>query len=420
MRDGAADPDVPNEPRRAGGVSMGSPNPPDAGAAPAPPAAKAEPDRRLTPSDVARYRANRQAEIDSAALYRALSHAETDTRLAGVLGRMAETESAHAVFWERLITASGRTEPSPRPSWRTRVLIALARRFGSRAVLPTVLEHERSDSTSYAGQTESRRTSLPADERSHQRLLGAMAASPAGLEGTTIARLEGRHRTVGGNALRAAVLGANDGLVSNLSLVMGVAGAAASDRALLVTGLAGLLAGAGSMAMGEWLSVQSARELHQRQLDIETAELAAAPAEEAQELALIYQAKGLSEDQARSLAERLMAKPETARETLAREELGIDPEELGGSAWQAAGTSAALFSLGAIVPVLPFFFLSSGTAVATSLACSAVALFLIGAGITLLTGRSVWYSGVRQLLFGIVAAGLTYSVGRLLGAQISG
>ena len=373
------------------------------------------------PGDVARYRANRQGEIDSAALYRALSKVESDPRLAGVFARMAETETAHAAFWERLISESGRSEPTPRATWRTRTLIALAKRFGARAVLPTILEHERSDSSHYEDQAESRDSSLPADERSHERLLGAMAATSSnGLEGTTIARLEGRHRSVGGNALRAAVLGANDGLVSNLSLVMGVAGAAASDRALLVTGLAGLLAGAGSMAMGEWLSVQSARELHQRQIDIETAELAAAPAEEEHELALIYQAKGLSEEQARSLAGRLMAKPDTARETLVREELGIDPAELGGSAWQAAGTSANLFSLGAIVPVFPFFFLSASGAVITSLACSAAVLFLIGAGITLLTGRSVWYSGARQLAFGIVAAGLTYTVGRLLGAQLSG
>jgi len=401
-------------------VSMGTQNPSDPGAAPSVPAASAEPSRRLTAGDVARFRANRQAEIDSAALYLALSESERDARVAAVFRSMAESEARHAAFWERLIAASGRPEAAPRPTWRTRVLMALARRFGSRAVLPTLLEHERSDSTSYADQVESRDTALPGDERSHRRLLGAMAAGSSGVEGATIARLEGRHRTLGGNALRAAVLGANDGLVSNLSLVMGVAGAAASDRVLLVTGLAGLLAGAGSMAMGEWLSVQSARELHQRQLDIESAEIAASPDEEAHELALIYQAKGLSEDQARSLAERLMAKPETARETLAREELGIEPGELGGSPWQAAGTSAALFSVGAIVPVFPFFFLSANTAVFTSLACSAAALFLIGAGITLLTGRSVWYSGVRQLLFGVVAAGLTYGVGRLLGAQIAG
>ena len=396
---------------------MDTQNPSNAGAAPS---ATAAPSERPTAGDVARFRANRQAEIDSAALYRALSEAERDTRLASVFGRMSETETGHAAFWERLIAQSGRAEPRPRPTWRTRALIALAKRFGARAVLPTVLEHEQSDSASYAEQPESRDTALPGDERSHQRLLDALAEGPSGLKGATIARLEGRHRTLGGNALRAAVLGANDGLVSNLSLVMGLAGAAASDRGLLVTGLAGLLAGAGSMAMGEWLSVQSARELHQRQLDIESAELAAAPAEEAHELALIYQAKGLSEEQAQSLAEHLMAKPETARETLAREELGIEPGDLGGSPWQAAGTSAALFSVGAIVPVFPFFFLSANTAVFTSLACSAAALCLIGAGITLLTGRGVWYSAVRQLLFGVVAAGLTYGVGRLLGAQITG
>lgn len=396
---------------------MGTQNP---GAAPSEPAAPAGPGRRLTRGDVARFRANRQAEVDSAALYRALAESERDARLAAVFARMAATETAHAAFWERLIATSGRAEPSPRPTWRTRTLIGLAKRFGSRAVLPTVLEHEQSDSASYAEQVESRDTALPADEQSHRRLLGAMAAGASGLEGASIARLEGRHRTLGGNALRAAVLGANDGLVSNLSLVMGVAGAAASDRALLVTGLAGLLAGAGSMAMGEWLSVQSARELHQRQLDIESAELTAAPEEEAEELALIYEAKGLSHEQAHEVAERLMVKPDTARETLAREELGIEPGELGGSPWQAAGTSAALFAVGAIVPVLPFFFFSANTAVLTSLACSAAALFLIGAGITLLTGRSVWYSGVRQLLFGVVAAGLTYGVGRLLGARIAG
>ena len=393
-----------------------TPDPSNAGAS----SAAGAPSERLTEGDVARFRANRQAEVDSAALYRALSESETDARLASVFRRLSETESGHADFWERLLAPSGRAEPRPRPTWRTRALIALARRFGARAVLPTVLERERSDSASYAQQPESRDTALPGDERSHRRLLDALAEGTSGLEGATIARLEGRHRTLGGNALRAAVLGANDGLVSNVSLVMGVAGAAASDRTLLVTGLAGLLAGAGSMAMGEWLSVQSARELHQRQLDIESAELAAAPAEEAHELALIYQAKGLSEAQAQSLAEHLMAKPETARETLAREELGIEPGDLGGSPWQAAGTSAALFSVGAIVPVFPFLFLSSNTAVFTSLACSAVALCLIGAGITLLTGRSVWYSAVRQLLFGVVAAGLTYGVGRLLGAQIAG
>ncbi len=383
--------------------------------------ATSNPDRERAASarDIARYRANRQAEIDSAALYRALAESEAEPKLASVFRRMADAEATHAAFWERLLPAAGRPSGPPRPSWRARTLIMLARRFGTRAVLPTVLAHERADSSRYDLQTESRRSPLPVQERSHGRLLNAIAgASPGGLEGEMVARFEGRHRAVGGNALRAAVLGANDGLVSNLSLVMGVAGAVASDRALLVTGLAGLLAGAGSMAMGEWLSVQSSRELNQRQLDIESAELSAAPEEEARELALIYQAKGLPESQARELAERLVANPETARDTLAREELGIDPAELGGSAWEAAFTSFVLFALGAIIPVLPFFVLSGGTAITASVVVSAVALFVIGAGITLLTGRSVWYSGARQLLFGLAAAGLTYAIGKLIGTSI--
>src|SRR6185295_12048464 len=175
-----------------------------------------------------------------------------------------------------------------------------------------------------------------------------------------LARLEGRHRS-GGNALRAAVLGASDGLVSNLSLVMGVAGASVPGGTILLTGLAGLVAGACSMAMGEWLSVTSSRELNQQQIAVEADELQRMPDEEKEEMVLIYQAKGLDEAAARALADRLMANKDTALDTLVREELGIDPDELGGSAWTAAGTSFLLFAAGAIVPVAPFFWLD-GTA----------------------------------------------------------
>jgi vacuolar iron transporter family protein len=238
------------------------------------------------------------------------------------------------------------------------------------------------------------------------------------MEGTAIASLEGRHRAVGGNALRAAVLGANDGLVSNLSLVMGVAGAELSPRNILITGLAGLLAGAGSMALGEWLSVQSSRELFQRQLDIERAELESDPAAEVEELALIYRAKGIAEDQARTLAAQVMASPDTALDTLAREELAIDPAELGGSAWVAAGTSFLLFAIGAIIPVLPFFALAGAAGVVVSVASSAVALFILGAAITIMTGRGAFSSGMRQLAFGLAAAGLTYLVGHVIGVGV--
>ena len=239
-----------------------------------------------------------------------------------------------------------------------------------------------------------------------------------GLEGGAVARLEGRHSATGGNALRAAVLGANDGLCSNLSLVTGVAGAAIGAHAILITGLAGLIAGACSMALGEWLSVQSARELFKRQIGIEAEELAQTPEEEMEELALIYEAKGLPREKAQELARQLMQNQDTALDTLAREELGVDPNELGGSAWVAAGTSFGLFSLGAIVPVIPYIFMTGGPAVIASLALAALALFAIGAAITLMTGRNVFFSGGRQVPFGLAAAGVTFGIGHLIGAAI--
>jgi VIT1/CCC1 family predicted Fe2+/Mn2+ transporter len=374
-----------------------------------------------TTGDVARYRANWQDEIDSAALYRALAAAEPQPQLAEVYRRLAATEEAHAQFWAERLRQAGQPVPSPRPSWRARALGWLARRLGAQVVLPTLVAMEQAAGHGYAGQAEAHGTRQAGQERSHARLLRAIAGPGAGgLAGRTLAQVEGRHRTAGGNALRAAVLGANDGLVSNLSLVMGVAGAALSNQAILITGLAGLLAGAGSMALGEWLSVQSSRELYERQLRVEAAELAAVPDEETEELALIYQAKGLPEDQARALAERLSADQATALDTLAREELGIDPESLGGSAWEAAATSFILFAAGAIVPVLPFILLAGAAATLLSLLLSAIALFGIGAGITLMTGRGILYSGARQVLFGLAAAALTYGIGRLIGVSLAG
>ena len=216
------------------------------------------------------------------------------------------------------------------------------------------------------------------------------------------------------------MLGANDGLLSNFSLVMGVAGADLSGKSLLITGVAGLLAGACSMAIGEWLSVQSARELYQSQIEVEKQEVDEVPDEEAEELALIYQAKGLPEDEAQTLAKRLITDKASALDTMAREELGIDPEELGGSAGAAAGASFCLFALGAIIPVAPFFFLSGIVGVIVSICCATVALFGIGAGITLLTGRNVFYSGTRQVILGLLAAGITFGLGRVIGTSLAG
>jgi vacuolar iron transporter family protein len=368
-----------------------------------------------------RYTANLQGEVDSAALYSALSKAEKNPQLAQIYARLAAVEAAHAEFWKQKIAALGARVPQLRPGLRTRALEWLARRFGPAFVLPTVNTLEQMDSGAYTAQPEAVAGGLPAAERSHARIIEALASpSPAGFSGPALARLEGRHRGMGGNALRAAVLGANDGLVSNLSLVMGVAGASLTARAILVTGLAGLLAGACSMALGEWLSVNTARESAQRQIDTERGELEQVPEEEQEELALIYQAKGLPEDLAKTLARQLIANKETALDTLVREELGLDPDELGGSAWAAGGTSFLLFALGAIFPVAPYFFLAGLPALVASLAASCVALLLIGAGTALFTGRGTAFSAARQLVVGLAAAGVTFGLGKLIGGVVAG
>jgi VIT1/CCC1 family predicted Fe2+/Mn2+ transporter len=369
--------------------------------------------------DVQRFRSNRQDEIDSAAQYRAMAAAEPDPAVAKIYRELAEVEDKHAGFWETKLRERG-IDPGPRrASWRARVLSWTARRFGPRAVLPTIAQREAVGRNDYTAQSETQHTQMPAQERSHARVLQAMLDRPAGAPGSELARVEGRHRNVGGNALRAAVLGANDGLCSNLALVMGVAGASTSSHAILVTGLAGLAAGACSMALGEWVSVTSSRELAEREVRVERDELAAAPEEEREELQLIYEAKGIPKDEAAQLSARLLGDKTAALDVLAREELGIDPAELGGSARVAAVTSFLLFAFGAVFPVIPFMVASGSAALFASIATSAVALFAIGAAITLFTGRPVWISGGRQAVLGMAAAGLTFGLGRLLGTALS-
>jgi VIT1/CCC1 family predicted Fe2+/Mn2+ transporter len=361
----------------------------------------------------ARWRRNYRDELDSGILYRVLAEREPNATLRDVYARIAATEDRHRAVWSDKLAASGVDVASIRPSLRVRLLVALARRFGGRLALPLVRAMERGADHAYADQPEARELGFDADERSHARIftvLGQQGGGEAGL----IPRIEGRHRTGGGNTLRAAVLGANDGLVSNLSLVMGVAGARPSSDLVLLAGLSGLMAGALSMALGEWISVQSSREALERQIEVEREELETIPEEEQAELVLIYQAKGLPPDEARRLASRLAKDPQTMLDTLVREELGLDPGELG-SPWRAALSSFLLFVAGAIVPVLPFFFASGWPAIFTSSALSAVGLFAIGATITLFTGRGFLPSGLRQLWIGLAAALVTFGIGRLVG-----
>ena len=367
-------------------------------------------------SDVDRWRRNLQGEVDGALIYRAMAAKAGDERLAELYRRMAESEDRHAALWRGQLDQAGAASRAVDPTARARILAWLARTGGAGLVAPIVAGQERSARRMYDDQPEAAETSLPADERSHARLLGEITG---GTSGSVLARFEGRHRAVGGNALRAAVLGANDGLVSNFSLVMGVAGASAGGAPVLVAGLAGLLAGSLSMALGEWLSVQSARELYESQIATESVELASFPREEEEELRLIYEAKGLDAERARDLAKRVIeGDPATALDTMSREELGIDPDELGGSAWVAAGTSFVLFATGAIIPVLPFLIGAGAGAIVASAVMSGVALFALGAAITLLTGRHPLFAGLRQVGFGMAAAAITFGIGTLLGTAI--
>jgi vacuolar iron transporter family protein len=373
----------------------------------------------MSNKDIERYINNRQKEVDGAALYRVLAETEKQPQLAEVYKRLAASEEKHGEAWEKKLTELKVPIPVRKPSGRARVMIWLARRFGPQFVLPTIAGNEKVDSLAYDSQPDIEAGKFSQDEKSHARMLSMASKSTGGLSGGSVAQLEGRHRAGGGNALRAAVLGANDGLVSILSLVMGVAGATDSNSAVLIAALAGLLAGAGSMALGEWLSVQSSRELYEHQIKIEAEEIAESPDEEQEELALIYQSKGLPEERARELASHMMADKGSILDTLTREELGIDPDELGGSAYEAAFTSFFLFAFGAIFPIFPFLFLSGSLAIYVSLTVSGVGLFIIGAAITLMTGRSIWFSGLRQVLVGIAAAVLTFGIGRLIGVSIS-
>jgi VIT1/CCC1 family predicted Fe2+/Mn2+ transporter len=379
----------------------------------------------VSESDIERYQINLRAEQESALLYEELSKAERDPHLAELYRRMSDTEQRHAGIWAERLRAAGHPVPPYTPGWRIRALIWLAKRFGVSSVLPIISTMERDAGREYERQPEARAGGMVAEEHSHARLFRAVQRSTSGgIAGPILAQFEGRHRSTGGNALRAAVLGASDGLTTNLSLVMGVAGANLPGHTVLFTGLAGMLAGALSMSIGEWLSVQSARELYTHQIEVEREELAEVPEEEQEELALIYQAKGIDQETAEKMAAGLMApngeegKSEAALDTLAREELGINPQELGGSVWQAAITSFLLFAVGAIIPVLPFAFGSGWIAVLVSLLLGMLGLFVVGAGITLTTGASLLTSAGRQVLLGVLASAITFGLGWLVGGRL--
>lgn len=364
--------------------------------------------------DLKRYADNFLREQDGIALYRALARAEKDPARSEIFEKLAKAEERHATRWARLLQNNGAAVPLYSPGWRVHTLGWLSRHFGTQRILPVVSGLESRDQDVYRGQSEAE--GLPAEERGHMRTLRAMQYHGQ-QRPETILDLEGWHRTIYGGSLRAAVFGANDGLLSNFSLVMGIAGANAEPRFVLLAGIAGLLAGASSMAAGEYVSVQSQRELYEQQIAIEREELETSPEEEREELSLIYQAKGVPTDQAEDLADRILSNPESAIDTLAREELGLDPSALG-SPWLAAASSFIAFACGAVIPVIPYLLTTGTTAFITSAAACGGSLFIVGGLISLFTGRNFFFSGFRMLGIGALAAGITYVVGKLLGVAV--
>ena len=365
-------------------------------------------------SDVQRFRRYLDEEVDGLYIYEQLAEIEDEPQLKDVYHRLAVTEQRHLGLWQEQLRKAGADDAPGRPSARARFLMWVARHGGADLVLPVIKAFESDATDMYAGELIAEEAGLPEDEASHARIFDALSQQK-GVRGSVIGRIESRHRALGGgNALRAAVLGANDGLVSNLALVAGFAGAATGQGAIVLAGVAGLLAGASSMALGEWISVTSSREAAEAQIEAEREELELDPAAEEEELALIYQAKGLPREEAENLARLIIADPTRALSTLAREELGIVPEELG-SPWIAAFASFVLFAIGAIIPVIPFFFGAGPLFIALSALASAAALFLLGAGITLLTGRNMVFGGARQLVLGLLAATLTFVIGSAIG-----
>lgn len=358
-----------------------------------------------------------QTEIDASYLYGVLADAEKDPKVAKVFLEMSDIERGHALaFLEKNGLGN---QPMPGPSSRAKVLRQIGKVLGNDYVLGVLMDTEKGLASSIQSARKSTQTQASVSDTAHVQILRNILANHKDLGGSSLARFEKRHHSVGGNALRAAVMGGNDGLVSNFSLVMGVAGASAGQTQVMLTGIAGLLAGALSMSLGEWISVQSSKELSENQMELEMEELVHNPEGEEREIALIYMAKGVDEDQAKAMAKELMKDKSQAHELLIKEELGIHAEDLEGSAMEAAITSFILFALGALIPVFPFFFMGGSKAILASAGLSALGLFGFGSAITLFTGKSVWFSGTRQVLFGLMAAGITFAIGRLIGVSLA-
>ncbi|HEY8167426.1 MAG TPA: VIT1/CCC1 transporter family protein [Candidatus Limnocylindrales bacterium] len=380
----------------------------------------------MTPEDEARSIANLKLERDALNLYERLAEIDREPRRSAAFRAIAANERRHADIWaERLRAEGARVPEHDGPRMRVRFILLAARVFGTAAVSDLVRSLEGDEEDAYLAQDSPEVAAIIDDERTHIAIWHRLDAgdldtavaaggSAASATSATGLPLERWHVAGQSGLLRASIFGVSDGLVSNLALVMGVVGATGNDEIIVLTGVAGLLAGAFSMGAGEWISMQSQRELFERQIELEREELRVMPEREEAELAGLYVRKGIPEPDARRLAGHLMRNPEMALDTKVREELGLDPSELG-SPWGAAGGSFVAFTIGAAVPVIPFMVADGQVAFVAALVLSLVALFLVGAGVSLLTGRSAIYSGFRQMAIGGLAATVTFTVGSLIG-----
>jgi vacuolar iron transporter family protein len=366
---------------------------------------------------VKRWREMLASERDAAALYTRLAEAETGER-EEIFRELASIELQHAAHWEGKLRDAGAEIPAARgPSLRTRLLGQAANRLSVAAVLPLIERAERADAGMYDADPDAA-PGMAADERGHARTLGRLMDGGRPDPSAQVRRREPWHRGDRSGALRAGVFGVSDGLVSNTALVMGFAGSGASRLVTLLAGVAGLLAGAFSMAAGEYVSMSSQREMYQREISLEQAELDEKPDEEHAELVLIYRAKGLSRPDAEQLADKIMADRSVALDTLAREELGLDPDALG-SPWSAAASSLLTFAAGAFVVVVPYLAGSGTAALVAAIVLALAAMFGVGAAIGAINGRNALRSGLRQVIAGTLAAAVTFGVGHLIGAHIS-
>lgn len=332
-------------------------------------------------------------ERESAWLYRRLAAREPLPQHRALFAGLAEAAEQQARIWERQLAAA----PRFAPRLRTRIVGRLIDRFGGRALRPMLAAMKlRGLSVYQAGS-----------------VIGGHAMP------TRVEEVGDRHRGTGDGSLRAAVFGINDGLVSNCSLILGMAGAGADSRLVLMSGFAGLLAGSLSMASGEYVSVRSQREMYEYQIGLERAELEQYPEEEAAELALIYEARGIGREQARAVAAALIRQPEHALATLAREELGLNPDELG-SPLGAAVASFVSFAIGALLPLLPLLIgVAASVALQWSCAVGLASLFTVGLVLSLYSGRNALLGGLRMMAIGALAATCTWGAGRIFGAIIA-